>query len=54
MQPVESCILLNKVNKNKSRIDLVIAAVFGYSQLYLEPSINVTEMTEAYLQSMGW
>jgi len=47
-------ILLNKVNKNKSRIDLVIAAVFGYSQLYLQPSINVTEMTEAYLQSMGW
>lgn len=47
-------ILLNKVNKNKSRIDLVVAAVFGYSQLYLEPSVNMTEITEEYLQMMGW
>lgn len=47
-------ILLNKVNKNKSRIDLVIAAVFGYSQLYLAPSINMAGVTEDYLKAMGW
>lgn len=29
-------ILLNKINKNKSRIDLVVASVFAYSQLYIE------------------
>ncbi|GAA0115283.1 terminase large subunit [Clostridium senegalense] len=33
---VSGDILLNKKNKNKSRIDLVVAAIFGYSQLYLE------------------
>ena len=36
-------VLLNKVNKNKSRIDLVVAAVFGYSQLYLDVAPPYTE-----------
>jgi len=36
-------VLLNKVNKNKSRIDLVVAAIFGYSQLYLEKALPYTE-----------
>ena len=52
---VSGDILLNKVNKNKSRIDLVVAAVFGYSQVYLEPSsFNVAKATEDYLARMGW
>lgn len=51
---VSGDILLNKINKNKSRIDLVVAAVFGYSQLYTEASINMEEVTEQYLQRMGW
>lgn len=32
-------ILLNKVNKNKSRIDLVVASIFAYSQLYLNDNL---------------
>ena len=45
-------VLLNKVNKNKSRIDLVVAAVFGYSQLCIED--NTMKITEGYLAMMGW
>lgn len=48
-------ILLAKVNKNKHRIDLVVAAIFAYSQIYLkenEPDIN--KLTEDYLKMMGW
>lgn len=36
-------ILLNKKNKNKSRIDMIVAGIFAYSQLYLDdnkPDIN--------------
>ncbi|QEK13718.1 terminase large subunit (plasmid) [Crassaminicella thermophila] len=48
-------ILLAKENKNKHRIDLVVAAIFAYSQLYLiDESINIQEVTEDYLNMMGW
>jgi phage terminase large subunit-like protein len=43
-------ILLNKVNKNKSRIDLTVAAVFAYSQLYLTES-KIPEITEDYINN---
>lgn len=43
-------ILLNKVNRNKSRIDLVVAATFGYSQLYLEP-VTAPPLTEDYINT---
>ena len=44
-------ILLNKVNKNKSRIDLVVACIFGYSQLYLQDTaVNL----EAHILSEGF
>lgn len=48
-------ILLAKENKNKTRIDLVVASIFCYTQLYLQGnSINVNEVTEDYLKMMGW
>jgi phage terminase large subunit-like protein len=48
-------ILLAKENKNKQRIDLVVAAIFCYSQLYLEDDdIDINEVTEDYLKMMGW
>lgn len=48
-------ILLAKENKNKTRIDLVVASIFCYTQLYLQPSdINIAEVTEDYLKAMGW
>lgn len=34
-------ILLNKVNKNKTRIDLVVAAVFAYSQLFNDNKLDI-------------
>lgn len=48
-------ILLAKENKNKTRIDLVVASIFCYTQLYLQGnSININEVTEDYLKMMGW
>lgn len=48
-------ILLAKENKNKTRIDLVVASIFCYTQLYLQGnSININEVTEDYLSMMGW
>lgn len=48
-------ILLAKENKNKTRIDLVVASIFCYTQLYLKGnSININEVTEDYLEFMGW
>ncbi len=48
-------ILLAKENKNKTRIDLIVASIFCYTQLYLQGnSINVNEVTEDYLKMMGW
>ncbi|MGG7057602.1 terminase large subunit [Clostridium tertium] len=48
-------ILLAKENKNKTRIDLVVASIFCYTQLYLQGnSINLSEVTEDYLKMMGW
>ncbi|AOY76909.1 terminase large subunit [Clostridium formicaceticum] len=49
-------ILLNKVNKNKSRIDLVVASIFAYSQLYLEENlVDLNKViTDEYLSSLGW
>ena len=48
-------ILLAKENKNKTRIDLVVASIFCYTQLYLQGnSINIKEVTEDYLKMMGW
>lgn len=44
-------ILLNKVNKNKSRIDLVVASIFAYSQLYLE---NNKQSADEYFTSSNW
>lgn len=34
-------ILLAKINKNKHRIDMVMAAIFAYSQLYLTPESKI-------------
>lgn len=39
-------ILLNKVNKNKSRIDMVMASVFSYSRLFLEEEISINKVIE--------
>ena len=48
-------ILLAKENKNKCRIDLVVACIFCYTQLYLSDNkINLNEVTETYLDMMGW
>lgn len=48
-------ILLAKENKNKTRIDLVVASIFCYTQLYLNGNdININEVTEEYLNMMGW
>jgi phage terminase large subunit-like protein len=48
-------ILLAKINKNKHRIDLVMAAIFAYSQIYLaDKSVNINKLTEDYLAMMGW
>jgi len=48
-------ILLAKINKNKHRIDLVMAAIFAYSQIYLEDTgIDINAVTEEYLKRMGW
>ena len=48
-------ILLNKKNKNKTRIDLVVAAIFCYSQLYLQgekPTVS-DEDIEEWLNKVG-
>lgn len=42
-------ILLNKVNKNKTRIDMVMSSVFAYSQLF-KPEEEQPELTEDYLK----
>ncbi|WP_246213194.1 terminase large subunit [Aminipila butyrica] len=48
-------ILLAKVNKNKHRIDLVVAMIFPYSQIYLvDKSVDLSKLTEDYLSMMGW
>ena len=48
-------ILLAKENKNKARIDLVVASIFCYTQLYLQQnSIDINKSTENYLKMMGW
>lgn len=47
-------IMLAKENKNKQRIDLLVASVFCYSQLFLENEIDINEVTEEYLEMMGW
>lgn len=38
-------ILLNKVNKNKTRIDMVMATIFAYSQLF-KPEVTKNILTE--------
>jgi len=43
-------ILLNKLNKNKTRIDMVVAAIFAYSQLYT-PEEKPKELTADYINS---
>lgn len=48
-------ILLNKKNKNKTRIDLVVAAIFCYSQLYLQeekPTVSDKDI-EDWLNKVG-
>lgn len=48
-------ILLAKVNKNKHRIDLVVAAIFPYSQIYLaDKKVDLNKLAEDYLSMMGW
>lgn len=48
-------ILLAKINKNKHRIDLVMAAIFAYSQVYLtDNEVDINTVTEDYLKMMGW
>lgn len=48
-------ILLAKENKNKTRIDLVVASIFCYKELYLQGNtIDVNKTTENYLKMMGW
>jgi len=43
-------ILLNKVNKNKTRIDMVMASVFAYSQLFVQEN-KLPELSEDYINS---
>lgn len=48
-------LLLNKVNKNKTRIDLVVASIFCYSQLYLQetkPKLTDSDI-EDWLKKVG-
>ena len=48
-------ILLAKENKNKTRIDLVVASIFCYKELYLQDnSIDINKTTESFLEMMGW
>ncbi len=48
-------IMLNKENKNKERIDLLVASTFCYSQLYLiDNDVDINEVTDEYLEMMGW
>lgn len=43
-------ILLNKVNKNKSRIDLVMGGIFAYSQLFIEED-KPPKLSEDYINN---
>lgn len=43
-------VLLNKVNKNKTRIDMVMSTVFAYSQLFV-PQTELPELTEDYIKT---
>lgn len=48
-------VMLAKENKNKQRIDLLVASTFCYSQLYLlDSKININEVTNDYLDMMRW
>ncbi|MBS4539816.1 terminase large subunit [Clostridium sp. D2Q-11] len=48
-------ILLEKVNKNKTRIDMVVATIFAYSKLYLEEDDTYDyEITDEKLDEWGW
>jgi phage terminase large subunit-like protein len=49
-------ILLAKENKNKQRIDLLMASIFAYSQLYLDDnSIDLNSVvTDENLEKWGW
>lgn len=47
-------ILLAKEKKNKQRIDLLVASIFAYSQLYLDRIDLNANITDEYLKSLGW
>lgn len=48
-------VMLAKEDKNKQRIDLLAAAIFAYSQLYLlDKEVDLTKATNDFLDRMGW
>jgi phage terminase large subunit-like protein len=48
-------VMLAKENKNKQRIDLLVASVFCYSQLYLDDKVDLNKyITDDYLEKLGW
>lgn len=48
-------VMVSKANKNKQRIDLLAAAIFAYSQLYLsDKEVDLSKTTNEFLDRMGW
>jgi phage terminase large subunit-like protein len=47
-------ILLAKENKNKTRIDLVVASIFAYTQLYLRGEYNANEYASIDILTKLW
>lgn len=47
--------MLQKENKNKQRIDMVVVLIFAYADLLVEESeFDANKSTEEYLERMGW
>ena len=48
-------VMLAKENKNKQRIDLLVASIFCYSKLYLDNEVDLNKyITDDYLEKLGW
>lgn len=48
-------VMLAKENKNKQRIDLLVATIFCYSKLYLDDKADLNKyITDDYLEKLGW
>jgi len=47
--------MLQKENKNKQRIDMVVVLIFAYADILLDGSeFDTNKSAEEYLERMGW